>query len=92
MTLSEYERRILAELERDLLAEDPALARKLVSGRPPGSRSSQKSINTIAAVTGLILTFLGTIAQLPVVGFIGFLLLLAGVLGFFVRRRNPRPG
>lgn len=36
MPLSDYERRRLRELERDLADDDPVLARELTTGKPPG--------------------------------------------------------
>ena len=58
MPLSDYERRRLGELEKDLAADDPVLARELTTGKPSGLRIS-RSAGIVLDLAGLGLLILG---------------------------------
>lgn len=80
MPLSEHEERILAEIERQLAAEDPrfvARARKRRS-RPRSSRTLRLRVAVILAVLGF-LSLLGLIFHIAF-GAAGMALLLAGIV------------
>lgn len=77
MPLSDEERRVLAELEKDLLADDPRLARELSS--PPGIRFGAVTyFAALACLIGFALLLAGVGSQIIVVGVFGFLLMGAG--------------
>jgi hypothetical protein len=80
MPLSDYERRRLRELEADLAADDPALARKLAAGTS-SRRRLRWSVGMVLALAGFGLMVLGFSAQLAVIGGLGLLLMLGGTLG-----------
>ncbi len=88
--LSEYEQRVLDELERDL-GTDPKL--KKTMARAPRS-SARVAIAVVAVIAGLVVMFVGVIAQQPVVGLAGFVFMLGSVVWSFVApaRRERRKG
>jgi hypothetical protein len=55
MPLSEDERRRLRELEEELTAEDPELARELGQGRPSDRNGARKVYGPIIVVAGFAL-------------------------------------
>lgn len=78
MPLSERERKLLAELELGLAADDPRLAREL-SPDSHGNRFRPKTyFAAMACLIGLALLIAGVGSQLIVVGVGGFLLMGAG--------------
>jgi Flp pilus assembly protein TadB len=90
MPLSDEERKQLRELEEELAAEDPRLARELESGSL-WPRQSRGLLAALAWIAGLVLLIGGIAAQLVVVGIVGFLLMGASVywaLRLFQRRRR----
>lgn len=87
MPLSEREQRLLAQMEAALSAEDPKLVSTL-----SGKTHRPRPIAAIAlVVVGVVLLFTGLIAQMPVVGVLGFLTALTGTyLGInAIRRATP---
>ncbi len=92
MPLSDEERRVLAELEEDLVADDPRLARELSS--MPGARfSAARYFAALACLIGVALLLAGVGSQVIVVGVFGFLLMGAGT--YFLVGGQPgkfRPG
>jgi hypothetical protein len=81
LALSEEERRRLEELERELTAEDPGLARELSPGS--GVSGTPVFLAVLAAGMGLVLLIIGLASQLRVMGVAGFLLMGVGVFRFF---------
>jgi hypothetical protein len=84
--LSEYERKVLQELERNLVGRDPALAGHLESGWPERRLAPRGRLNSAVLVAGLVMIVLGLILQLPWAGAAGFVLVLAGRMGTLVRK------
>ena len=85
MPLSEYEQRVLEELERDLGA-DPKLGHAMSRG--PRARH-RLTFAALGVVVGLGIVLGGAIAQMPVLGIAGFaLMILAALWGLL----SPRPG
>ena len=85
MGLSESEKRVLEELERNLYENDADFARKTkakidqVSSR--GANSPAKVIaGALLAVIGISILVFAAITQLPPVGVAGFLVMLFGLL------------
>lgn len=77
MPLSEYEQRVLEQMERQLSADDPKLATTLTT---PRRRTGRKVVIAVASVlVGLVLLVLGVFKSLVVVGILGFLVMFGGV-------------
>lgn len=87
MGLSEYDKKVLEQLERDLTGADDSFARKLNPGKVKTSNSAAKVIaGALVAVSGMSLLVFGAIAHLVIFGVAGFLIALAGLL---VASANP---
>lgn len=82
MGLSDDERRRLQELEDELDAEDPALARKLGRDGSSNKSGARKVYGVLAIVAGFAVLIAGITAQLTVLGVVGFLLGGAGAYVF----------
>ena len=77
MPLSEYEQRVLEQMERQLSADDPKLATTLTT---PRRRTGRKIIvATVGVLVGLLLLVLGVVQSIAVVGIFGFLVMFGGV-------------
>lgn len=77
MPLSEYEQRVLEQMERQLSADDPKLATTLTT---PRRRTGRKIIVAVVSViVGLLLLVLGVVQSIAVVGILGFLVMFGGV-------------
>lgn len=88
MPLSDYERRRLRELEADLAADDPALARQLASGTASRLRLRIRWSGALVLVLGGFgLMVLGFSAELAGLGVLGLLLMVGGFgnAGYWVR-------
>ncbi len=85
MPLSEYEQRVLEELERDLGA-DPKLGQAMSGG--PRSRN-RLTWAALGVVVGLGSVLAGAIAQTPAVGIAGFALMIFAALWGLL---SPRSG
>lgn len=88
MPLSEYEQRVLDQLEQDL-GQDPSLHRAMSRGpRTPG--------RVIAAVAGVVvglgIVVIGVVTQIPLVGVAGFAVMVAVALwALLAPRKKPVP-
>jgi hypothetical protein len=77
MPLSEYEQRVLEQMERQLTSDDPRLANTLTQrGHRPFGRYA---IAGVGASVGLLLLVLGAANGLPWLGVIGFVVMFAAV-------------
>jgi hypothetical protein len=85
MPLSDYERRRLQELEMNLAADDPVLARELATGRPPGLWL-RWSPSFVLVLIGFGVMILGISAELPGLGFLGFLLMFGSACWYGMRK------
>ncbi|WP_425954313.1 DUF3040 domain-containing protein [Xylanimonas sp. McL0601] len=90
MPLSEYEQRVLEQMERALTSDDPRLANTLQSsGRRPVLRYVVAAIGLVA---GLLILVLGAAGSNVVLGVIGFAVMFAGVawaFAFAPRSKGP---
>ncbi|GEK20632.1 DUF3040 domain-containing protein [Cellulomonas xylanilytica] len=93
MPLSEYEQRVLEQMERQLTSDDPRLANTLTQrGHRPFGRYV---IAGVGASVGLLLLVLGAANSLPWLGVIGFVVMFAAVAFAFAaphRASGPRSG
>jgi len=76
MPLSEHERRLLAQMEEALAADDPRLV-SAMSGTSGVSRN-RLGLGVALLIAGLATLFGGLIAQITIVGLGGFLIALTG--------------
>ena len=76
MPLSEHERRLLAQMEEALAADDPRLV-SAMSGSAGLSRN-RLGLGVALVIAGLAILFGGLIAQITVIGLGGFLTALTG--------------
>lgn len=79
MPLSEQEQRLLEEMERSLYQNDADFV-ATVSGRRGRPNYTQIVLGSLLAIAGVASLVAGVIVQLPIVGVIGFALMLGGVL------------
>jgi hypothetical protein len=86
MPLSEYEQRVLEQMERQLTSDDPRLANTLTSrGRKPVMRYV---LGGIGAVVGLLLLVGGAASSEVWLGVLGFVVMFASVAIAFTRPRR----
>ncbi len=89
MPLSEYEQRVLEQMERALTTDDPRLANTL---QQTSRRSPLRYVLAgVGVVAGLLLLVLGAASSRPWVGVIGFVLMFAGVAYAFAAPRKSGP-
>lgn len=88
MPLSEYEQRVLEQMERQLASDDPRLANTLTQrGRRPVLRYV---LAGVGAAAGLLLLVLGAATDRPALGVIGFVLMFAAVAYVFAAPRSHK--
>lgn len=85
MGLSDYDKKVLEQLEKDLLDGDDALARKL-GAKKPVNAASKLIAGALVALIGMSLVVFAAVSQLVFFGIIGFVVALAGIL---VASANP---
>ena len=88
MPLSDQERKVLQELERELFIQDPALAKQLESGVPSEPTPAPKAMNVIAVALGLALILLAIPIHPSPFGPLGFILLVTGIVSHWMERRR----
>ena len=88
MPLSEYEQRVLEQMERALTSDDPRLANTL---QAPRRRSALRYVLAgIGVVGGLLLLVLGAATSQTWLGVVGFVLMFVGVVLVFQAPRSRR--
>ncbi len=80
MPLSEHEQRLLDQIERALYAEDPKFATTVRSTDLRTHMRRRFRRATVLAVVGALLLVGGPVANQPVVGIVGFVVMLAALL------------
>lgn len=85
-SLSEHEQRILAEIEKNLAAEDPDFVRHVSEARPTANASRILRLSILGFIVGLGL-LLGYTTNLAL-GVLGFLVMLASVVGLVTSGRS----
>ncbi|MSW74675.1 MAG: DUF3040 domain-containing protein [Actinobacteria bacterium] len=79
MPLSDRERKLLAEMEEALSADDPRLSSTLTGTRLVPGRNKMLA-GGLALVAGLATIFAGLISQVVPIGIVGFIIALSGLL------------
>ena len=87
MPLSEHERRLLAQMEEALAADDPRLV-SAMSGTSGVSRN-RLGLGVALLIAGLATLFGGLIAQITIVGLGGFLIALTGSILMYRAITSP---
>ncbi|MCB7137772.1 DUF3040 domain-containing protein [Cellulosimicrobium marinum] len=88
MPLSEYEQRVLEQMERALTSDDPRLANTLQS---PRRRSALRFVLAgVGVVGGLLLLVLGAATSMTWLGVVGFVLMFVGVVLVFQAPRSRK--
>jgi hypothetical protein len=89
MPLSEYEQRVLEQMERQLSSDDPKLVNTFQGSASSGLR--RWVLVSVGALVGLTVLVLGAVAQNPIVGVLGFVVMFVAVVLAFSppRRRGP---
>jgi hypothetical protein len=89
-SLSDHEQRILAEIERNLKAEDPDFVRQVSEARPTkdAGRLLRVSVLCLLLGVGALVFYFQSIAF----GIVGFLLMLASVVGIVTGIRRTSSG
>lgn len=93
MGLSESEKRVLEELERNLYADEPGFAKKTKAkiDRASYSNSPSKIVaGALLAVIGISMLVFGAITQVPAFGVAGFLVMLFGILMASATAKAPK--
>jgi DUF3040 family protein len=85
-SLSDHEQRILDEIERNLAADDPAFVRHVREGRATRDASRILRLSILGLIIGLAL-LLGYTTSL-LLGVLGFLVMLASVVGIVSSARD----
>lgn len=98
MTLSEHEKKLLAEMETALEQEDPRLLSTL-TGKARTRQSSRALLGLSILMVGLLVLVSGLVAQATIVGVLAFLICLGGLLLIITnfkintgRSRMKKPG
>lgn len=88
MPLSEQEQRLLEEMERSLYQNDSDFVARVTrrQGRPT---YTSITLGVLGALAGVAVVVLGLVLRQPLIGILGFVVMLAGVL--FALRPGLRP-
>ena len=88
MPLSEYEQRVLEQMERQLATDDPRLANTLTQR---GRRLVLRYVlSGVGAAAGLLMLVLGVATARPALGVVGFVLMFAAVAYVFAAPRGRK--
>jgi hypothetical protein len=79
MPLSEQEQRLLEEMERSLYQNDSDFVARVTrrQGRPT---YTSITLGVLGALAGVAIVILGLVMRQPLIGIVGFVVMLAGVL------------
>ena len=91
MPLSEHEQRLLEQMERALYAEDPKLASQLRGAERNAGRRRRVGLAGIGLLIGIGLLLGGVIAQIPLLGILGFIQMLVSVTYVVSTWSRPAP-
>ncbi|MDO5503654.1 MAG: DUF3040 domain-containing protein [Actinomycetia bacterium] len=89
MPLSDREQQLLEQMERALLEDDPKFASSMRGG--PGQARNRKrlAVGIGGGVLGLAVVLLGVTMQQPIIGAVGFAVMVASVV-FALTERKPQ--
>lgn len=88
MPLSEYEQRVLQQMEQQLRSDDPRFVSQLAAAPKFGVR--RPILGILSLIAGLIMLVAGVASSLVWLGVLGFIAMLGGVMLAISRpRRSP---
>ena len=88
MPLSDHEQRLLEQMERALYQEDPKFASSLRSGRSGGIDRRKIAVGVAGVVLGLVTVVAGVAVSQPIVGIVGFVIMIAGAFWAWLGSRG----
>ncbi|WP_110181606.1 DUF3040 domain-containing protein [Nocardioides solisilvae] len=89
MPLSEEELRLLEQMERALVEEDPKFAHTLRGTAFQRAARRRAVLGGVVFAAGVAIMMTGAIASLPVVGVVGFVVMLASATVVVTSLRHP---
>lgn len=89
MPLSEYEQRVLEQMERQLSSDDPKLVNAL-QGRPTSGLRRWLLVG-VGAVVGLTVLVVGAVISNALVGVLGFVIMFASIVFAFSSPQRTGP-
>lgn len=92
MPLSEHEQQLLAQLEKQLHADDPRFVTSMGSRAVKGASTRNIVLGIVIAVVGLLVLLGGVVLDSILVGVLGFVVMGAGVYVATLRSGKPNPG
>ena len=90
MPLSEYEQRLLDEIEQALYAEDPKFASSVRSARPRNRVRLMLALSVLGVLLGLVVVLVGLTSNIILVGVLGFVLIVSSCVVAATALRGPR--
>jgi len=90
MPLSEYEQRLLDEIEQALYAEDPKFASSVRSARPRNRVRLLLALSVLGVLLGLAVVLVGLTSNVILVGVLGFVLIVSSCVVAATALRGPR--
>jgi hypothetical protein len=91
-SLSDHEQRILAEIARNLEAEDPDFVRNVSQARPQKDTRRTLGLSVLGLLIGTILLCATIPTTKVLIGVVGFFLMLASVVGIIAAIRDRASG
>jgi hypothetical protein len=88
MPLSEYEQRVLDQLEQQLASEDPKLGSKMAA--PQSSRRGRIILGVLGVIVGLVVLVVGVTVEQMWVSIAGFLVMFVGAYAAFTSPRRSK--
>jgi hypothetical protein len=89
-SLSDHEQRILAEIEKNLKAEDPEFVRQVSEARPTKDAARLLRLSILGLVVGIAL-LVGYVSRVEL-GILGFLVMVFAVVGIVTAVRSLAAG
>ncbi|MEX5301605.1 DUF3040 domain-containing protein [Kocuria sabuli] len=90
MPLSEHEQQLLAQLEKQLHADDPRFVTSMGSRAVKGASTRNIVLGIVIAVVGLLVLLGGVVLKSVLLGVLGFVVMGAGVYVATLRSGKPR--
>jgi type VI protein secretion system component VasF len=91
MPLSEHEQRLLEQMEQALYQEDSKFAQSFRGSENRRRRRRQYGIGAVIFLFGLGALFAGVVIRVPVIGGLGFLVMLGAVMYVLYSTRKQPP-
>jgi len=89
--LSDHEQRLLEQMERALYEDDPKFASSLRSGHGASLNRTRIALGSLGAVAGLVIVVVGVAIAIPLVGVLGFAVMVASAFWAWTGTRSEGP-